>query len=247
MQLTDRVYLVGSGSNGFSISHKADCNVYLIDGGSELALVDAGVGEDTARILDNVRGHGFDPADIRKLLLTHIHADHAGGAAELRAGLPSLRVMAAKNVAPSLEKGDEEAVSLDLAKRAGFYAPDYIFQPCPVDVALQEGDEIPIGDLTALVFETPGHSAGDLSFLVEISGRSHLFAGDAVFHNGRILLQSTWDCDLQQVIASLRKLNRLPVDVLLPGHQCFSLQDGAEHIQQAVDVLDRCLIPNNLL
>jgi hydroxyacylglutathione hydrolase len=247
VQLTDRIYLVGSGSNGFSISHKADCNIYLIDGGNELALVDAGVGEDTARILDNVRKHGFDPANIRKLLLTHIHADHAGGAAELRAMLPSLTVMVSKNVALSLEEGDEEAVSLDLAKRAGFYASDYVFRLCPVDIKLQEGDEILIGDLKATVFETPGHSAGDLSFLVEISGRSHLFAGDAVFHNGRVLLQSTWDCDLQQLITSLRKLNQLPVDVFLPGHQCFSLQNGGEHIQQAVDVLDHCLIPNNLL
>jgi hydroxyacylglutathione hydrolase len=247
VQLTERVYLVGSGSNGLSISHRADCNVYLIDGGNELALVDAGVGEDTACILNNVREHGFDPTDVHKLLLTHIHADHAGGAAELRAMLPSLTVMASKNVALSLEEGDEEAVSLDLAKRAGFYAPDYVFRPCPVGTKLQEGDEILIGDLKAAVFESPGHSAGDLSFLVEINGRSHLFAGDAVFHNGRILLQSTWDCDLQQLITSLRKLNQLPVDVFLPGHQCFSLQNGGEHIQRAVDVLDRCLIPNNLL
>jgi hypothetical protein len=39
MQLTRRVYLVGSGSTGLSLTHDSDCHVYLIDGGTELAVV----------------------------------------------------------------------------------------------------------------------------------------------------------------------------------------------------------------
>jgi hydroxyacylglutathione hydrolase len=247
VQLNDRVYLVGSGSNGFSISHKADCNVYLIDGKTELALVDAGVGEQTDLILENVRMHGFDPVRIRKLLLTHIHADHAGGASDMRALLPDLRVMVSEKVAAHLRRGEEEAISLELAKRAGYYSGDYLFRPCPVDNELQDGDKIPVGDLEVVVLGSPGHSAGDLSFLVEIHDHIHLFVGDTVFHNGRILLQSTWDCNLQELIESLRRLSRLPVDVFLPGHQCFALRHGRQHIQLAVDILDRCSIPQNLL
>ena len=44
MQLTERVYLVGSGASGFSLTHHSDCHIYLIDGGSESALIDAGTG-----------------------------------------------------------------------------------------------------------------------------------------------------------------------------------------------------------
>jgi glyoxylase-like metal-dependent hydrolase (beta-lactamase superfamily II) len=139
------------------------------------------------------------------------------------------------------------AISLELAKRAGYYAADYVFPACPVDVDLQEGDAIPVGDLMMQVLETPGHSVGDLSFLIDVDEHLYLFVGDTVFHNGQILLQSTWDCDLQQLIASLRRLAELPVDVFLPGHRCFALRDGAEHIQLAVDLLDRCRVPENLL
>jgi len=44
MRITDRVYLVGSGSSGFSLTFHSDSHVYLIDGGNQLALVDAGTG-----------------------------------------------------------------------------------------------------------------------------------------------------------------------------------------------------------
>jgi hypothetical protein len=40
MHVADRIHLVGSGSYGFSLSDPYDCHIYLIDGGSELALID---------------------------------------------------------------------------------------------------------------------------------------------------------------------------------------------------------------
>ena len=84
MKLTDRVFLVGSGKCGFSITNDFDCHTYLIDGGSELALIDTGAGLQTERILAHVEADGFDPTRIGHLLLTHAHADHAGGASALR-------------------------------------------------------------------------------------------------------------------------------------------------------------------
>jgi len=64
MKLTERVYLVGSGSAGFSLTHESDCHIYLIDGGSEFALIDAGAGLGKALILDTIRTHGFALEDI---------------------------------------------------------------------------------------------------------------------------------------------------------------------------------------
>jgi glyoxylase-like metal-dependent hydrolase (beta-lactamase superfamily II) len=95
VRLTRGVHLVGSGEIG--LSDPWDAHVYLLDGGSELALVDAGCGQRDSleRILANVRDDGLDPARITTLLLTHWHPDHSGGAAALRDRLaPRLRVHA---------------------------------------------------------------------------------------------------------------------------------------------------------
>jgi len=60
VKLTDDVYLVGGGDYGFNLTHRLDCHVYLIDGGDELALVDAGFGPGTDRILERVAADGLE-------------------------------------------------------------------------------------------------------------------------------------------------------------------------------------------
>jgi glyoxylase-like metal-dependent hydrolase (beta-lactamase superfamily II) len=191
VQLSDRIHLIGSGSYGFDLSDPYDCHVYLLDGGSELALVDVGAGMGAGEIVANVRRAGFDPGRVRRLLCTHAHADHAGGAARIRELLPDAEVCISREVAELLETGDEERTSIGVAKRAGIYPPDYHLEPCPVDRELDEGDRIGIGDLTLECIDTPGHSSGHLSFLLDHGGRRSLFGGDVVFHGGTILLQTS--------------------------------------------------------
>ncbi len=65
MKLTESVYLVGGAAYG--LSPAGDCNVYLIDGGKELALVDTGSGHGVKKILENVRIDGFDPSNLKSL------------------------------------------------------------------------------------------------------------------------------------------------------------------------------------
>lgn len=78
MKLMDSVYMVGSGTAGFSMTNAFDSTVYLVDGKDELALIDAGVGVQPERIIKQIERDGFDPAQIGKILLTHGHGDHAG-------------------------------------------------------------------------------------------------------------------------------------------------------------------------
>lgn len=247
MKLTDRIYLVGSGSLGMDISDAFDCNVYLIDGGSELALVDGGAGFGTDAILQNVRGDGFDPGRIRHVILTHGHGDHAGGAASLRAALDAPTTYASGFVASCLEVADEEHLSVDVAKKAGIYPPDYRLQSCPIESRIGDGDELHVGDLTIEVLETPGHCDGHLSFVMSYLGKRSLFAGDVVFYGGRVFLQNIYDCRLDALVASLRKLSKVQVDVLLPGHLTISLGNGQRHIEQANLILDRLLIPPQMV
>ena len=246
MKLTDRVYLVGSGVQGFGLSDDYDCHVYLIDGGEELALVDAGGGRDVDRILENIRADGFEPSKVRHMLLTHAHGDHVGGAAGLRTALGVPRVYIHRDSAPYLREGDEKAICLDEAKRVGLYPADYRFQPCPVDVELREGDTVRVGDLSLKVIETPGHCSGHVSFLMQNGDKMAFFGGDLVFFGGKILLQNIWDCDLQAQIASLKKVRDQEIDMFFPGHLTFSLRDGQRHIDAALKVIDGLLVPPNL-
>ncbi|MGX6449948.1 MBL fold metallo-hydrolase, partial [Patulibacter sp. S7RM1-6] len=70
MRLTPRVHLVASATHG-TVTSPWDCHVYLLDGGDELALVDAGAGLAPDALLANVAAAGHDPARVRHLLLTH--------------------------------------------------------------------------------------------------------------------------------------------------------------------------------
>jgi len=185
MKLTHDVYLVGSGSHGFSMTDPFDCHVYLIDGGEALALVDCGSRMGLGQILDNVRADGFDPTRITHLLLTHTHADHAGGAARLRDQL-GLGVVCPAPEADFLVQGDEQAISLDRARDNGFYPADYHMEPCVVDRAIEHNDSLSLGRHTIRALIVPGHSQGSACYLMTTSGGTVLFSGDVVFQGGRI-------------------------------------------------------------
>ncbi|MHA2313510.1 MAG: MBL fold metallo-hydrolase, partial [Candidatus Thorarchaeota archaeon] len=133
MKLTEEVYIVGSGGNGLGISKEYDCHVYLINGGEELALIDAGVGMDVQQIMDNVVAEGFGLDNISRVLLTHAHADHSGGCAALKSGL-GVSVIVSSEEADLLQRADEEELGLTFARSAGWYPSEYRLQPCPVDV-----------------------------------------------------------------------------------------------------------------
>jgi hydroxyacylglutathione hydrolase len=246
MRLSERVYLIGGGTLGFGISHELDCHVYLIDGGREMALIDSGAGVTIEPIIQNIQRDGLDPDRLKYLLLTHAHADHAGATFEWRQRF-GVAVAASKEAAEYVRTGDEERISLAVAKRGGFYLEDYIFHPCPVERVLAEDDVFRVGDLALHVIETPGHCSGMLSFVLKEHDQRLLFDGDTVFHDGKLLITNVWDCNLREYVTSIRKLAALKVDALLPGHLTISLNQGARHIQKAWDTLERLVVPPNIL
>ncbi len=249
MRITDEVYLVGGGvANAFGLSDDPDCHIYLVNGGDELALIDCGMasGNSLARIMTNVRAEGLDPSKITKVIVTHYHMDHAGGAARFRDQL-GLDVVAPADAADALRTGDERAVALDVAKAAGFYAADYRFEPVEVSQEVREGDRIPVGRLELEVFETPGHCDGHASFLLRGRERSYLFAGDAVFSGGRVVLQNIHDCSIQKSATSIAKLAALEFDALLPGHAAICVDGGRRHIAAAHTACQSLFVPKNLV
>jgi hydroxyacylglutathione hydrolase len=247
LQLDQRIHLVGSGSFGFDLTDSHDCHVYLVDGGHELALIDAGAGMGAEEIVENVRRAGFDPARISRMLCTHGHGDHAGGAAAIRRLLPDAALCVSREIAGFIRAGDEHAMSVDVARAVGIYPVEYRFEACAVDEELADGDSVTIGDLRLECIDTPGHAAGHISFLLDHAHQRRLLAGDVVFHGGAILLQNIHDCSLQALVGSLRRLRGLEIDALLPGHLAVSLRDGQRHIERANEALDQLLIPPQLV
>ena len=246
VRLTQRISVVGGGASGLGISHSLDPNVYLLSGGEELALVDAGAGPGEDRILENVRSLGYEPGRIRHIFLTHAHADHAGGAASLAERLGA-RVYLSELEREALENADEEALGLSIARRNGYYPEDYRLRPCKVNVTLRGDERLRCGDLDLAVIPTPGHSAGSVCFLVDTEEGAALFAGDTVFAGGRISLIVAPGSDLLAMQESVTHLGGLNVTSLLPGHGIFPLEGGQEHIDQAIQAFSTMLPPRSIL
>lgn len=245
MRLTPEVLLIGSGQLGFNLTDPLDCHVYAVDGGDEIAIIDAGLGRQTERLLTILEADGLDRRRISTIVLTHAHGDHAGGLARLQAQTGA-RVVVPAEAAPWVAAADEAKISLDRARAIGMYPRDYRWQPCPVDQMVVGGDVVRVGRLALRTIDTPGHARGHCSYLMEGQTGRTLFAGDLVFWGGRVSLQNIWDCSIQDLAASLAKLSGLDVTALLPGHGLLSLTEGQSHIDRAVETMRRLGVPPNL-
>jgi glyoxylase-like metal-dependent hydrolase (beta-lactamase superfamily II) len=120
----DRVYAVG----GSDLSAPEDAFVYLVDAGSELVMIDAGVGYGINRIEDNIRSLGFEPAKIRLIIATHCHIDHIGGLFAWKDRYGS-KIIAHEQDRAGIEGEDNELTA------ASMYGVDY--KPVKVDTLLK--------------------------------------------------------------------------------------------------------------
>jgi glyoxylase-like metal-dependent hydrolase (beta-lactamase superfamily II) len=245
VQLTDHIWLVGSGAMGFSITDQRDCHVYLVADGDEAVLVDAGAGIGVERILDEIERSGVGSAAIKRIVLTHAHADHCGGARPLSEALGA-RVLASSEVAGILRAGDGRASSFEKMKQPGGYPDDYTYRSCEVDGELSDGERLAIGSLHLEAVGSPGHSSGHLSYLLRRPGGTDLFSGDAAFGLGRILLQDLWDCSIPDSTQTVRALAGLKPDGLYPGHGVIAVQNGWEHLYSAMGEISSGLPPRQL-
>lgn len=245
MKITDHIYLVASGKWGFGITHEIDCNVYLIDTGEGCILIDAGVGLSPERMDAVIESHGFQLSDIKIILLSHYHGDHACGAARIqeRSGC---KVYAPAKEAKAIETGDEEATSIAAAK-GGLYPLDFTYPKCTGGViGLEDGETVTLGNVTVRVFMVPGHSLCDMVMYAEIDGKKCMFTADAVFVCGQVLIQSLYDVSLWPYSRAMQKLAEIEVDALFPGHGVFCLEGGSAHIKTAAAKFASGLIPPQL-
>jgi len=203
IKLCDKIYLVGRGDWGHlpRLTSKYDCNIYLIDGGSELALIDNGEALNFLKLRKNIISTGLSVKKIKKLLITHNHFDHVANTWILK----------------------------KIFKAAVFAGKGSYFTLKP-DRFVKTGDRINVGNVQLRVFNTPGHTPDGICFLTEINGKKVLFTGDTALgdqpRSGKGLVgwyNALWGSDLKKYIKSVRFIKNMDADIILPGH-------GAPHL-----------------
>ena len=135
---------------------------FLIESDEGLVLVDGGLPQSAALIDANIRELGFDPLDIRAILVSHAHFDHAGGVA-------ALQRLTRANVYTSLP-GSETLTSGTLLPDDPQYvagSDEGSFPPVSAVVGVGDGDVVTVGSLDVRAVYTPGHTQGGVTWTWE--------------------------------------------------------------------------------
>ncbi|MBI2962224.1 MAG: MBL fold metallo-hydrolase [Deltaproteobacteria bacterium] len=161
-------------------------NQYLL-GGRRVTLIDAalGVGPNLDALRAELEAFG---GVVERILITHIHPDHLGGALELRAALGARLGMHASR------------------RGYGGVDPDWLYQ---------DGDAVRFDGGVLRVVHTPGHESGHCCFYEP--ERRWLFTGDHVVGQGTVVIAPP-NGDMGDYITSLRRLLELPARLLLGAH-----------------------------
>lgn len=212
LRLLPRLYLLD-----FPVGH-----AYLWQGSDGLTLIDSSVPGSAPRIAAAIEELGHDRSELRRLLLTHHHEDHAGSAAAV-AGWGDVAVYAHRADAPVIlgEAAGLPPKLLDwerpLFDRVHAQMPADPPAPVRVDVELDDGDVVDIGGTRAVVLSVPGHTPGSAAFY--LPEPRVLFTGDTVARgpDGRVML-GVFNVDPAQAVTSFRRQAGLEVDVACFGH-----------------------------
>lgn len=195
------IFLVG----GPQVSDPRDCLVYALDGKSEVALIDCGAGKSAGEILENIERVGLGSKPLTKIILTHCHVDHIGGAMSMVAE-KGARLICHRGDLEAIEKGDPVKTA---SSWYGIRLP-----PMKVDEVIEgEEKELQVGEILLRCIHTPGHTPGSISILWE-KGQGRVLFGQDI--HGPFLPE--FGSDLQKWKSSMKSLLALEPDVLCEGH-----------------------------
>jgi glyoxylase-like metal-dependent hydrolase (beta-lactamase superfamily II) len=206
-------------------------NWTLVAGEDGVVLIDAGFPGNRDDVLWSLGRLGFDPADVRAILLTHAHIDHLGTAIWFARAHGTSVYCHGAEVRHTRREYLEQASPRDILSRA--WQPKYLrwstaimrkgaltHEGIPTAQALT--DEVAAGlPGVPQVIATPGHTGGHCSYLVD----GVLVSGDALITDhpvaprpGPQLLPSIFNHDEDACRRSLGTLAAVEAEVMLPGH-----------------------------
>jgi metallo-beta-lactamase class B len=199
------VYYVGS----------KDLASYLITTSEGHILINTGFDETVPLIRASVESLGFKVTDIKVILASHAHADHAAGHALAR------ETTGAKVY---VMRGDDGVIASG-GKGQYFYWFSR-WKPCPVDRVLEDGDKVTLGGVTLVARRTPGHTRGCTTWTwkVDDQGKSYdvVVIGSPNVNPGyRLVNNADYPEIADDFKTTFRVLKSLPCDVFLGAHGAY--------------------------
>ena len=190
-------------------------NAFIIDGDQGVVLIDTGLPKREGLVSRGLESIGRRPSDVVAILLTHAHIDHFGGAAALKR-LTGAAVYASIGDAPAI-RGDEKPPPPPMfptwmAPVINAVMPGA--EPVEVDHEVSAATVLP-GDLS--VIESPGHTPGHISYLLDRAG-GVMFIGDAAVASDGEVQKGFMNRRGSQWDASIRHLSEQRFAVACFGH-----------------------------
>jgi hydroxyacylglutathione hydrolase len=170
-----------------------------------LILIEGHAGLSFEREWKGIETAGLDPREVKYILTTHEHGDHSPGAYLWR-----------------VVTGAQFICSRQMAYTLQHHLPDGtgygLHPPVPVDKRISEEEVLDLAGLRVVALRLPGHTFGSMGWLFELDGKRWVAIGDLIMPDGRLGYAGSINFSPQQVLESLRKLDSLRVDTILPGH-----------------------------
>jgi hydroxyacylglutathione hydrolase len=205
-------------------------NLYLIDGGTEWALIDVGEEETLDEVIELVRGLDFPLSKCKMLLATHADVDHVQALAKARERLKA-KTAAHPRAAEAIETGNAVETYASISAQ-NFSIP---MPACKIDVKLDEGHEVKIGKVKLKVWHTPGHTPGQLSFKMG----NLLFSGDNIYKDACVgAIDAHHGSNIPDFIKSLTRIRDDSAEYLLPSHGPV-FRKAPAILQNAIDRLTK--------
>jgi glyoxylase-like metal-dependent hydrolase (beta-lactamase superfamily II) len=165
----------------------------LMPAADGVTLIDPGPTSCLPALERGLRGRGLTLRDVRSVLLTHIHLDHAGACGTIVERVPGARVFVHERGAPHMI--DPEKLLASATRLYGDRMDTLwgAFQPVPAaNVTVLKGDErLDVGGTTIKVAYTPGHAKHHVSYLDEHSGMAYVGDTAGVQVSGNYLIAPT--------------------------------------------------------
>jgi metallo-beta-lactamase class B len=168
-------------------------------------LLDGALPETVPHITRHIASQGFRLADVKYLLNSHAHYDHAGGLAELKK-LTGAALLASSGDAPALTAGDPDM-------------PAVI-----VDRILNDGDTVQLGDTVLTARITPGHTKGCTTWTMTTTEGGKRY--NVVFYcSTSVVDRLVGNTDYPNIVAdyerTFKTMRTIPSDVFLANHPDF--------------------------
>jgi metallo-beta-lactamase class B len=188
---------------------------FLIVTSQGLILIDSGFLETVPLIKQNVAQLGFRFEDIKILLNSHAHADHAGGLARLKE-MTGAKLMVSEADAALLARG---------GKNDPNFGDHFLFEPVKADRMLRDGDTVQLGDVTMTARLTPGHTPGCTTWTMKVREGSKTYdvvvIGSTTIPGYKLVGNTGYPNIVSDYESTFRLLKTLPCDVFLAPHGSF--------------------------